>query len=81
MFDQHFWMAVLAYLCLVQLIAAVLYMTLTVGMDAPFKEALQHYPALLAIKSGSVKKRRNLYLFGMGVGCVAVFMWRPFDLS
>jgi hypothetical protein len=69
----------LAYLCLVQLIAAVVYLVLTAGMETPFKAALQQYPHLLAVKSGSATKRRNLYLLGLGLGAAAVAVWRPLD--
>ena len=68
----------LAYLALVKLIAAVVYLVLTAGMDTPFKTALQQYPQLLAIKRGSATKRRNLYLLGLAAGAAVVAAWRPF---
>ena len=68
----------LAYLCIVQVIAAVVYLVLTAGMDTPFKNAILQYPHLVAIKKGSATKRRNLYLLGLAVGLVAVALWRPF---
>jgi hypothetical protein len=78
MMDERFWMAALAHLCLVQIAAAAVYLTLSLGMDTPFKAALQQHPELLAIKTGSVRKRRNLYLLGLAVGAGVVLKWRPF---
>lgn len=68
----------LAYLCLVQIIAAVAYLVLSAGMDTPFKNAVMQQPHLVAIKKGSATKRRNLYLLGLAVGVAAVAVWRPF---
>ena len=68
----------LAYLCIVQLVAAVVYLVLSAGMDTPFKNAVMQYPELVAIKKGSATKRRNLYLLGLVVGLGTVVAWRPF---
>lgn len=68
----------LAYLCIVQLVAAVVYLVLSAGMDTPFKNAVMQYPQLVAIKTGSATKRRNLYLLGLGVGVATAAVWRPF---
>jgi nicotinamide riboside transporter PnuC len=68
----------LAYLCIVQLIAAVVYLVLSAGMDTPFKNAVMQYPQLVAIKTGSATKRRNLYLLGLVGGVVTVVIWNPF---
>lgn len=76
MFDVK---AALAYLCIVQVIAAAVYLVLSWGMDAPFKRAVLQYPHLVAIKKGSTAKRRNLYLLGLVVGVVSVAFWRPFE--
>ena len=71
----------LAYLCLVQATAAVVYLVLSAGMDTPFKNAVLQYPHLVAIKRGSASKRRNLYLLGLAVGLGVVVAWRPFDAA
>lgn len=71
--------AALAYLCIVQLVAAGVYLVMSSGMDTPFKNAVMQYPHLVAIKKGSAAKRRNLYLLGLAVGVGVVAFWRPFE--
>ena len=67
----------MAHLSVVQIVAALVYLVLTAGMDTPFKNAVTQYPHLVAIKRGSATKRRNLYLLGLATGVAVVVAWKP----
>jgi hypothetical protein len=69
----------LAYLCIIQLVAAGVYLLFTAGMDTPFKAAVAQYPDLVAIKQGSARHRRNVYILGLCVGLGIVVVYRPFQ--
>ena len=69
----------LAYLCIMQVVAAFVYLVFTAGMDTPFKNAVAQYPELVAIKRDSARSRRNVYLLGLFVGLVVVIAYRPFQ--
>lgn len=73
------WPVLLAYLCLLQVIAALVYLLLSLNMGSPFKDALARYPHLVAIREESARKRKNAFVLGLAVGFVSVLFWRPFS--
>ena len=69
---------VLANLFVVDMVAMLVYLTLTRGIGTPFRDALAQYPALKAIKDESASRRRNIYMLGLAVGVAVIVYFRPF---
>ena len=74
------WPVILAYACLVQVVAAAVYLALSLNSGTPFKDAVAKYPHLVAIQSRSREKRRNLFLLGLAVAVAVAAAWRPFPI-
>lgn len=68
---------VLAYLSLAQIIASVIYMVVTAGFGTPYKDALRHYPELVAIQESSSRKRKSVYFVAVLAAAAALAALRP----
>ena len=68
---------VLANAMAIYLIASLFYLVITLGSGArPFHKSLTRRQKLILQKSK--KKRRNIFLLGCVIACVAIFYFSPF---